>query len=44
LDVSLVIFNLRFPGQYYLPETGLFYNYFRDYDLNRPDFPGDPIT
>jgi RHS repeat-associated protein len=23
---------LRFPGQYYLPETGLYYNYFRDYD------------
>jgi RHS repeat-associated protein len=26
------IYNLRFPGQYYLPETGLYYNYFRDYD------------
>jgi RHS repeat-associated protein len=25
-------YNLRFPGQYYLPETGLYYNYFRDYD------------
>jgi len=25
-------FNLRFPGQYYDQETGLFYNYFRDYD------------
>uniref|UniRef100_UPI001114B696 RHS repeat-associated core domain-containing protein n=1 Tax=Atopomonas hussainii TaxID=1429083 RepID=UPI001114B696 len=23
---------LRFPGQYYDPETGLYYNYFRDYD------------
>jgi RHS repeat-associated protein len=25
-------YNLRFPGQYYDAETGLFYNYFRDYD------------
>jgi len=25
-------FNLRFPGQYYDDETGLHYNYFRDYD------------
>ena len=25
-------FNLRFPGQYYDTETGLHYNYFRDYD------------
>jgi RHS repeat-associated protein len=25
-------FNLRFPGQYYDSETGLSYNYFRDYD------------
>jgi RHS repeat-associated protein len=24
--------NLRFPGQYYDAETGLHYNYFRDYD------------
>jgi RHS repeat-associated protein len=26
------VFNLRFPGQYYDAETGLHYNYFRDYD------------
>ncbi len=26
------VFNLRFPGQYYDQETGLFYNYFRDYN------------
>jgi len=26
------VFNLRFPGQYYDQETGLFYNGFRDYD------------
>lgn len=25
-------FNLRFPGQYYDTETGLHYNYFRDYE------------
>src|SRR4051812_12249251 len=25
-------FNLRFPGQYYDAESGLHYNYFRDYD------------
>ncbi len=25
-------FNLRFPGQYHDAETGLHYNYFRDYD------------
>lgn len=24
--------NLRFPGQYYDSETGLFYNYYRDYN------------
>jgi RHS repeat-associated protein len=26
------VLNLRFPGQYFDAETGLFYNYFRDYD------------
>jgi len=26
------IYNLRFPGQYYQAETGLNYNYHRDYD------------
>jgi RHS repeat-associated protein len=26
------IYNLRFPGQYYMAETGLNQNYFRDYD------------
>jgi RHS repeat-associated protein len=29
---STVSFNLRFPGQYYDQETGLNYNYSRDYD------------
>jgi len=27
-----VVFNLRFPGQYFDKETNLHYNYFRDYD------------
>ena len=27
-----VVFNVRFPGQYYDQETGLHYNYFRYYD------------
>ena len=30
--VGTFLYNLRFPGQYYDAETGLFYNYFRDYD------------
>lgn len=29
---TVVAYNLRFPGQYYDSETGLSYNYFRDYD------------
>ena len=29
---AFVFFNLRFPGQYFDAETGLNYNYFRDYD------------
>jgi len=31
-DGSLFEYNLRFPGQFYDKETGLHYNYFRDYD------------
>ena len=30
--LGMFAFNLRFPGQYYDAETGLHYNYFRDYD------------
>jgi RHS repeat-associated protein len=30
--VTAFNYNLRFPGQYALNESGLFYNYFRDYD------------
>ena len=33
-SLGVVTFNLRFPGQYYDPETALHYNYFRDYDPN----------
>ena len=32
ITVSTVTNNLRFPGQYYDAETGLNYNYFRDYN------------
>ena len=31
-DSQLFTFSLRYPGQYYDEETGLHYNYFRDYD------------
>jgi RHS repeat-associated protein len=31
-DSTTYEFNLRFPGQYLDTETGLHYNYFRDYD------------
>ena len=37
-------YNLRFPGQYYLAETGLHYNYFRDYDPQTGRYlESDPI-
>ncbi len=32
LSTESIEYNLRFPGQYYDAETGLHYNYFRDYD------------
>ena len=31
-DGQSLTFNLRFPGQFFDTETGLHYNYFRDYD------------
>ncbi|MGO9264439.1 MAG: RHS repeat domain-containing protein [Candidatus Binataceae bacterium] len=38
------IYNLRFPGQYYQAETGLMYNYFRDYDPQTGRYlESDPI-
>jgi RHS repeat-associated protein len=37
-------YNLRFPGQYYQVETGLMYNYFRDYDPSSGRYvESDPI-
>lgn len=36
--------NLRFPGQYFDSETGLHYNYFRDYDPSTGRYiESDPI-
>lgn len=32
INVEQITNNLRFPGQYYDAETGLHYNYFRDYN------------
>jgi RHS repeat-associated protein len=37
-------YNLRFPGQYYQSETGLNYNYFRDFDPQTGRYlQSDPI-
>ncbi|QDQ25686.1 RHS repeat-associated core domain-containing protein [Chitinimonas arctica] len=37
-------FNLHLPGQYYYRESGLYYNYFRDYDPAIGGYPqSDPI-
>lgn len=42
--VALVEQNLRFPGQYVDRETGLHYNYFRDYDPSTGRYAqSDPI-
>lgn len=38
------MYNLRFPGQYYDGETGLHYNYFRDYNPSTGRYlESDPI-
>jgi RHS repeat-associated protein len=38
------VYNLRFPGQYSLNESGLYYNYFRDYDPQMGRYlESDPI-
>ncbi|MBU2709336.1 hypothetical protein KCM76_25295, partial [Zooshikella marina] len=43
-DGQTVTLNLRFPGQYYDAESGLFYNYFRDYDPSTGRYiESDPI-
>ncbi|WP_367440158.1 RHS repeat-associated core domain-containing protein [Snodgrassella alvi] len=45
LDVNnQITMNLRFLGQYYYEETGLSYNYFRDYDAKTGRYiQNDPI-
>lgn len=43
-DGIATIVNLRFPGQYYDSESGLHYNYFRDYDPQTGRYvESDPI-
>ena len=37
-----VVFNLRFPGQYYDSETGYLYNYYRAYDPSIGYLQADP--
>jgi RHS repeat-associated protein len=43
-DGNKLTYNLRFPGQYFDHETGLHYNYFRDYDPSTGRYiEADPI-
>ncbi len=43
-DGKKVTYNLRFPGQYYDAESGLHYNYFRDYSPSLGRYiESDPI-
>ncbi len=43
-SLGTFVYNLRFPGQYYLSESGLNLNYFRDYDPQTGRYiESDPI-
>jgi RHS repeat-associated protein len=43
-DSNDFVLNLRFPGQYYDAESGLHYNYYRDYDPSTGRYiESDPI-
>jgi RHS repeat-associated protein len=43
-NTEIYAINLRFPGQYYDSESGLHYNYFRDYDPQTGRYvESDPI-
>lgn len=43
-DALSFVYNIRMPGQYYDAETGLHYNYFRDYDTSLGRYiQSDPI-
>ncbi|SHM29379.1 RHS repeat domain-containing protein [Rhizobacter sp. OV335] len=41
--LGVLVQNLRFPGQYADAESGLWYNYFRNYDPLRGYIQSDPI-
>ncbi|MBI1907043.1 MAG: RHS repeat protein [Rhodocyclales bacterium] len=44
VGLGAVTFNLRFPGQYHDAESGLHYNYYRDYDPGTGRYvQSDPI-
>jgi RHS repeat-associated protein len=43
-SITTISYNLRFPGQYYLPETALYNNYFRMFDPQTGRYlESDPI-